>query len=551
MFRIEQPAGGKLTENILEYTEHLGYSRLFRDFVYHPDRLTDIFKPIPIQKRAAIIAKQARHRDAVVKILMRQNQKWQAPPSVMENIEKLRDKRSVAVVAGQQACLFGGPYLVILKALTAVKWASKLEEDLSVPVVPIFWIAAEDHDFHEVSFVDVFDMAGEVVRLAVDGDSEETHPPVGALNYGDSIDREVRQLKAIFPENDYKREALEKLDDIYRPGKNIADCFAEYLLSLIGRFGIALFNPYDREVKTCTAPILQDIARHHAKIKNVLNETESTLQKDDYHIQVKKSNTAAHLFYHSPDRVPIHYDGRNFTAGKSAFSGEELTEAINTRPLDFSPDALTRPMVQSYFLPTAAVICGPAEVAYYAQIMSLFELFGLAAPQIVARHSMTVVEKRFEKLLSQYNLTVPDIAGDIESVINDILQKSFPDGIDKQLSELSVSVNDELRNIKSDSEKFDPGLNNVIDRTGEKINYQLKELTRKIFAAHKRKNRVERERIYRLRNNLYPNRRLAERSIAMTYLISRYGEGLIDFIFQNIALDETGHRLLMLSEYHG
>jgi len=79
----------------------------------------------------------------------------------------------------------------------------------------------------------------------------------------------------------------------------------------------------------------------------------------------------------------------------------------------------------------------------------------------------------------------------------------------------------------------------------------LKELGRKAFAAHKKKNKTERERLYRLRDHLYPNGTLAERAIAPLYFLSRYGPRLIEFIFDNIRLEETGHQLLMLSDYDG
>ena len=59
--------------------------------------------------------------------------------------------RSVAIVTGQQAGLFGGPIYTLLKAITAIKLARRVEQQHGVPVVPIFWIDAEDHDWDEVA----------------------------------------------------------------------------------------------------------------------------------------------------------------------------------------------------------------------------------------------------------------------------------------------------------------------------------------------------------------------------------------------------------------
>src|SRR5512138_45212 len=62
---------------------------------------------------------------------------------------ELEHPRAVAIVTGQQACLFGGPLLVLYKALAALALAERLAATHDGPVVPIFWVASTDHDFAE------------------------------------------------------------------------------------------------------------------------------------------------------------------------------------------------------------------------------------------------------------------------------------------------------------------------------------------------------------------------------------------------------------------
>src|SRR5215208_6376545 len=60
-----------------------------------------------------------------------------------------RTENLAQALVGQQAGLFGGPLYVLYKALAAIKAASVLEARLGTPVVPVFWVAADDHDFAE------------------------------------------------------------------------------------------------------------------------------------------------------------------------------------------------------------------------------------------------------------------------------------------------------------------------------------------------------------------------------------------------------------------
>ena len=74
----------------------------------------------------------------------------------------------MAIVTGQQAGLFGGPIFTLLKALTAIELARRIETEHGTPVVPVFWIDAEDHDWEEVAGCTVLDgdLAPRQIRLA-------------------------------------------------------------------------------------------------------------------------------------------------------------------------------------------------------------------------------------------------------------------------------------------------------------------------------------------------------------------------------------------------
>src|SRR5213078_2374491 len=65
--------------------------------------------------------------------------------------DRLAGDAVLAVTTGQQPGLFTGPLYTIYKALSAIALARRLERERGVPVVPVFWVAGDDHDFAEAN----------------------------------------------------------------------------------------------------------------------------------------------------------------------------------------------------------------------------------------------------------------------------------------------------------------------------------------------------------------------------------------------------------------
>src|SRR6266481_5545116 len=73
----------------------------------------------------------------------------------------------LAVTTGQQPGLFTGPLYTVHKALSAVALARRLERERRVPVVPVFWVAGDDHDFAEANHTWFLNAAGELVQIVL------------------------------------------------------------------------------------------------------------------------------------------------------------------------------------------------------------------------------------------------------------------------------------------------------------------------------------------------------------------------------------------------
>src|SRR5213075_3202620 len=167
------------------------------------------------------------------------------------NLERLFDG-ALCVTTGQQPGLFTGPLYTLYKALTASALARTLEQRLRRPVVPVFWVAGDDHDFAEANHCFVLGRDGEPVKITL---RERAHDapqlPLFRESLGSDIGAALDALDAALPDSECKPEVRQWLAACYRPEMNLADAGAEALNRLLGARGkgLAVFRAHDRAGK--------------------------------------------------------------------------------------------------------------------------------------------------------------------------------------------------------------------------------------------------------------------------------------------------------------
>ena len=157
-----QQTAGRATRLPVEIRRFPWIKRLAADYAFDYARVAQFFAGNPADSRAwkdAIGRTQSyqRNRNTIADVVQAQQRHRSAPPDAIAAAAKLRDAKTVAVVTGQQAGLFGGPLFTLLKAVTAIQLAERVSKDHGVPAVAVFWIDAEDHDWDEVRSCGVLD----------------------------------------------------------------------------------------------------------------------------------------------------------------------------------------------------------------------------------------------------------------------------------------------------------------------------------------------------------------------------------------------------------
>ena len=527
----------------------LGYSNIYLDFLKGSGTAKELYLADDFNKVVELLHHHMYDRKKLVQILKKQNTIFGSTEKTFANIEKLISEDTVAVFSGQQAVLFGGPMLIMIKALTLVMSTDELSKKLNRPVIPIFWIAGDDHDFEEINNTLVLNRQAEEVKITYNTTPKQEFP-ASEISFLDKP--ELARIKAHYKEalgeSEFTPKLHELIEHAYQPGETFVSAFGKLLAGLTGEYGLVLFSPGDADVKKCAVNFFKELISKQDELHKITSLINKKILDSGYHLQVEKSENATHLFYNTNGRKPVQRDGDKFKVGDNTFTLEELLKLIEKEPQNFSPDVLTRPAFQSYLFPVVAQRGGPAEIAYLAQSAPIFELFGLPVPVYQNRPSLTFIEKHTDKMMREYKIKFEDLTGDIEQVINTVLAKSFPEHLEKDMEKLRNNLEKQFETLKKDTLEFDPGLKEFAGQTFGKIDFALKTFEAKLFAGHKKKSQDVRNRIYRLWHSLMPNRQLQERSLNIGYFISKYGLGFIKFMHDKIDINEKSHQLISLSD---
>jgi bacillithiol synthase len=523
------------------FLDFLSYSPKVQPFYPRSARFTDWAKDETVHIRY-----DSSRRQRIADILERQNRNWGASTRTLENIGRLRAGAS-AIVTGQQVALFGGPLFSIFKALTAVKLANEATR-AGVEAVPIFWLAATDHDLAEANQVAMPGPDGSLHRLTV-----PTHAvpdaPVGMITFGPEIEPVVETAAAILGDS----EVTSFLRDAYRPGENFGSGFARLFAHLFGEWGVILLDASDPKLHHMAEPIYRAAIERTAEIDEALLARGKDLEAAGYHQQVKVTPSSALLFtLRERARVAIHRrsngnsDVVEFLVAEERISRQELLQRIASAPQNFSANVLLRPVVQDYLLPTLAYTGGAAEVAYFAQAAVVYqELLGRVTP-IVPRCSASIVGSKLQALLERYGLGLPDLFRGPEALREILAQHTLPQEVQVAFDQADRAFAKSLATIRDSLARLDKTLIEAANNAESKVRHQLEQLRSRAARAELRQSEVLARHAELISNALYPNKTLQEREIAGIYFVARYGNEFLRNLYDSIHTDCFDHQVISL-----
>ncbi|WP_042349036.1 bacillithiol biosynthesis cysteine-adding enzyme BshC [Bacillus massiliigorillae] len=454
-------------------------------------------------------------------------------PEVRENIERLKQEDSVVVIGGQQAGLLTGPLYTIHKVISIIKLAKEQENQLQKPVIPVFWIAGEDHDLDEVNHVYVEKEGSfhkKVYRTAVETKAMISDVPIDQ----ESLEQWLQGVFSSFEETVFTKELYRKLQQYCHQFDNFTSFFSCIINELFKNHGLLLIDSGDKSFRKIQSSFFETLIMQNREINAEVRKQQELIKNKGYSITIGMDDRNANLFYYNDqERVLLEYDEEKgcFT-GKShsiSFTKDELLEIAKCEPEKLSNNVVTRPMMQENVFPVLAFISGPGEIAYWAELKQAFEHLEMKLPPIVPRMNITILERKINKALQEVDMDIYEaLVQGTEKAKQRFLSTIEDDHVSSVYHKMEQQLIQNHTLFSHAALDIDRGLEPLLKKNVDIIQSQLEFIQDKVQQTLESKHQHTIQKFTSINNALRPNGGPQERLINIYYYLNQYGPRFVD-----------------------
>ena len=444
---------------------------------------------------------------------------------------KLRQPGALAVTTGQQPGLFTGPLYTVHKALSAAALARVLEARWNRPVVPVFWSAADDHDFAEASEASWLAADGSVATAALPPrPAEAPLTPMYREPLGPGLGPALAQLEESLPPSEFRDVTLEWLRRHYRPEATVAAAYAGALAELVAPAGVVVLDSAHPAVKRAAAPLLlraleqaaeldEDLDRH-AEAQGVTSRTSGITVGDGASLVMLEGTQGR-------DRLVAHDGGFTTRRSREQVSLDQLRRIAAEEPTRLSPNVLLRPVVESALLPTVAYLAGPGELRYFGLTPPVYRRLGVERQLPMPRWSGLLVEPKVDRVLDKFGISLDDLHEPPGILESRLVRSQLPHEATTALSELRAAVDAQYDVLARAAEVVDPTLARPVQSARQQALNGAQDLEKKLVQHLKKRQETELGQIARARAAVLPNGKPQERVLTVAPFLARYGPTLL------------------------
>ncbi|ABZ85057.1 conserved hypothetical protein [Heliomicrobium modesticaldum Ice1] len=452
-----------------------------------------------------------------------------------DQARRLAEANSLAVVTGQQAGLFTGPLYTIYKAVTCINLAKRLEAKTGQPVIPVFWVASEDHDFEEISHIKL--LQGEkTVVITMTSRPDEDRFAIGHRTLPEDLAVTLESFLSHLPQSEHRLPWEETWHRLLTGPTGPHEHFAALLHKLLGPYGLVILDPLLSGLKQLPrcASFFASVLENEVSLREGLSRGVEQIRRLGYTPQVEKGPEETSLFYfHQGRRLAILRDGRGYRlrGAEITFSRDELLDLAQRQPDLFSTNVVTRPLLQDQLLPTTAYVAGPGEIAYFAAYRDVYRAMGMEMPPIVPRLSVTIIEGFVDKLLERYALSFADVPAGLEGRLREELAAQDELGIGALFEELESQVRAAYLPAVERIARWDRQMGNLAEENLDRVIAQARFLRQKVEHRHRQRCQDKRNHFRKVELHLWPGAPQERVYNIFPYLL-KYGSSLIETLLE-------------------
>ncbi|GAB5408745.1 MAG: bacillithiol biosynthesis cysteine-adding enzyme BshC [Balneolaceae bacterium] len=521
---------------------------MFNTYIGDYSKLDNFYDTNPFDddkiKSKAVTLKNSKVKEEFIEALSEYHKYLDISESQEQQLLKFSEEGSIAIVTGQQLGVFGGPLFTIYKTITTILLARKWEMKLGKPVIPVFWLADEDHDFEEIASVGIpnYDTF-KTISLNQEGNGH----PVSVQEIKNTINNFSNSVRDELSDTDFSESLFEQLENYYKEGKTHVQAFAKLIDAWFSKEGMLIVGSNFAPIKKIVADTFSNSISNSEQIFEALNSKSEQLE-EEYHRQVILGDSNLFLIDPEQGRLKLEKSEGDWKAGSLTFSTEKLIEMIEVHPQNFSPNVFLRPIIQDKLLPTLGYVAGPGELAYYGQMKDLYPLFNLDMPVIFPRLSITLIESGIERIMEKLPFAMCSYNQRIEDLEVAYVDHANSKDIEGIFSLWKTAINETAKTPSDFISEIDPTLEGTTGKVIAGFGNEIDKLKGKVYRSIKQQEQTQLSRISKIKSQLFPNG-LQERSVSPVYFMNKYGQDIWTNIlkdFEKDKLDLTIHHIVSL-----
>ena len=459
-------------------------------------------------------------------------------PTRDATLARLREPGAFVLTTGQQPGLFTGPLYTIYKAISTAALARVLERQWQRPVVPVFWVAGDDHDFTEASQASWISGEGTLVTAALPPRPPEAPlTPMYRQPLGAEVEQALQSLAADLPASEFREATLTWVRRHYHPTATVAGSFGGALAELLAPLGVAVLDSTHPSVK-------RTAARHLVRALGLARELDRDLEHRAEELRMAGTEPSVPVGdgatlvmlegSQGRDRLMIDDGGFVTRRGKERFDMAALQSIAATEPERLSPNVLLRPVVESALLPTVAYLAGPGELNYLALTPPVYERMRVPRQLALPRWSGILVEPRVERVLQKFDIELEDLLEPSGRLEAGLVRSQLPDEAVLAIEQLRAALETGYEALGRSAAEIDPTLVRPVQGAKNQGLSGVHDMERKLLQHLKRRQEIELGQIAKARAMVLPDNKQQERVLTVAPFLARYGPSLLSELSEAI-----------------